>query len=498
VRIGILALLQETNTFIDQPTELSHFRENLYLSGEAIREQLASANHEIGGFFGGLEGAGCEIVPLFAARALPFGTVSDDTCRTLFAEIERSLDEAGPLDGLLLAPHGATVGKTFRDVDGHWLSLVRRHVGPDVPVISTADPHGNLSPLMADSVDAIISYRTNPHIDQRPRGEEAAQLLLRTLRGDVRPTMAASFPPMLISIDRQCTSEEPCLTLCAAVDEVRSHPGVLSASLFLGFPYSDVAEMGAAMTVVTDNDPVLARQLADGLGERMWEMRDELTARLVGVEEALDQASELEGPVLLLDMGDNVGGGSAADGTLLAEAIHRRQAGPAFVCLYDPESVGQAAAAGAGAELELVVGGKTDQLHGPPLQVRATVMSLHDGRFEEPEARHGGMRHFDQGRTAVVTTDSGLTIMLTSRRMVPFSLHQLTDFGVDPASFRLIVAKGVNAPIAAYAPVCPSLVRVNTPGVTTADLDQLTYYHRRRPMYPFEIETAWSPESATV
>ncbi|QDU38752.1 hypothetical protein Mal4_30820 [Maioricimonas rarisocia] len=498
MRIGILALLQETNTFIDQPTELEQFQENLFLRGEAIREQLATANHEIGGFFGGLAEGDCEIVPLFAARALPFGTVSHATCQTLFSEISRALDTAGPLDGVLLAPHGATVGRTTRDVDGHWLSMVRQHVGPDVPLISTADPHANLSPLMADSVDAIIAYRTNPHIDQRARGEEAARLMLRTLRKEVRPTMAAAFPPMLISIDRQCTTEEPCLALCNAVDEIRSRPGVLTASLYLGFPYSDVAEMGAAMTVVTDNDPQLARTLADELGQQMWAMRDELTARLVGVEEALDQAAGLEGPVLLLDMGDNVGGGSAADGTVLAEAIHRRQAGPAFVCLYDPEAVAQAAAAGPGAEVALAVGGKTDSLHGRPLEITATVKSLHDGRFEEPEARHGGMRHFDQGPTAVVTTAGGLTVMLTSRRMVPFSLHQLTDFGVDPAAFRLIVAKGVNAPIAAYAPVCPSLIRVNTPGVTTADLDQLTYHHRRQPMYPFEPATTWSPDTGSA
>jgi microcystin degradation protein MlrC len=145
--------------------------------------------------------------------------------------------------------------------------------------------------------------------------------------------------------------------------------------------------------------------------------------------------------------------------------------------------------------VRLTVGGKTDRQHGPPLEAEFTVQLVADGKFEEPEARHGGIRHFDQGRTAVVRTDAGLTMMLTSRRMVPFSLHQLTDFGLDPAQFHYLVAKGVNAPLAAYAPVCRGIIRVNTPGATTADVESLTYHHRRRPMFPFERDAHWTPSA---
>jgi microcystin degradation protein MlrC len=154
--------------------------------------------------------------------------------------------------------------------------------------------------------------------------------------------------------------------------------------------------------------------------------------------------------------------------------------------LCDPSSVEQADRAGPAARIRLGVGGKTDNLHGPPLEAQFTVISLHDGRFEEPEPRHGGFTRMDQGRTAVVRTDAGLTVMLTTRRMPPFSLRQLTTCGVDPASFHLLVAKGVNAPVAAYAPICQHLIRVNTPGVTTADVKSLDYRHRRRPLFPFE------------
>jgi microcystin degradation protein MlrC len=194
-------------------------------------------------------------------------------------------------------------------------------------------------------------------------------------------------------------------------------------------------------------------------------------------------------------MGDNVGGGSPGDGTALAHALFRRPLTPACVCLYDPESVRQATAAGAGNRVRLRAGGKTDDLHGPPLEADFTVRGLCDGRFTEPEARHGGLTSFDQGPSAVVESDNGLTLLLTSRRMVPFSLRQLTGCGLDPARFRVLVAKGVHAPVAAYAPVCKHLLRVDTPGVTTADLTRLAYRRRRRPMYPFEPDAVWSSDS---
>ncbi|REJ72393.1 MAG: hypothetical protein DWQ34_12320 [Planctomycetota bacterium] len=497
MKVGIIALLQETNTFIAEPTTLAHFEENLLLTGEAVRESLAGTQHEIGGFFGGLAEQGVDAVPIFAARALPYGTVQDEAYQHLKSQMLEACRSAGPLDGLLVAPHGATVSKTVRDVDGDWLSALRDLAGNDIPIISTADPHGNLSPRMINAVNAMISYRTNPHVDQRARGIEAARLMAQTLRGDVNPVVAASFPPMLMSIDKQCTNEEPCRDYCRRIDEVRKRPGVLSASLFLGFPYADVEEMGSAVVVVTAGDRELAESAAAELGGELWARRADFTANLIDPATAVRTAANMPGPVCLLDMGDNAGGGSAADGTVLAHELHRH-GGAAFVCLYDPAAVKQAEQAGVGAKVSLTVGGKTDDLHGPPLDVDVTVDLIADGHFEEPEARHGGMRHFDQGRTAVVHTEGGLTLMLTSRRMVPFSLHQLTDFGVKPENFQFIVAKGVNAPLAAYEQVCPGILRVNTPGATTADVTSLTFHHRRRPMFPFEQETQWTPNCGAL
>ncbi|MCX5661084.1 MAG: MlrC C-terminal domain-containing protein [Planctomycetota bacterium] len=185
-------------------------------------------------------------------------------------------------------------------------------------------------------------------------------------------------------------------------------------------------------------------------------------------------------------MGDNVGGGSPGDGTLIARAIQARGGPKAFVALWDAEASAKAFAAGVGARLTLKMGGKSQAVYAPPLEATVTVQSLHEGKFEETKVRHGGMRHFDMGPTAIVRTDAGLFVQLMTRRVFPTSLVQITSCGLDPTTFGILIAKGVQAPVAAYAPVCVKLIRVNTPGVTDADMRRLTFKNRRRPLFPFE------------
>ena len=491
MRIGIIALLQESNTFIGQPTTLAHFEQELLATGEAVRERLAGTHHEVAGMFHALADAGETAVPIFAARAVPFGVIEGAAIERLLAMMFVALDRAGKLDGVLVAPHGATVSETYLDVDGHWLGELRRRVGPDVPIIGTLDPHANLSPAMVTAMSALIAYRTNPHLDQRARGIDAARTMIETIRGKIRPTMAASFPPLAINIERQHTAEEPCHSAYRFADEQLENEKLLVNSIILGFPYADVPEMGSSAIAVTDDDPQLARRMADELGGYLWRHRDEFAGDFVSIDEALDKATALRGPVCLLDMGDNVGGGSPGDGTLLALALHERKLARSFVCLCDPESVAQAQATGEWGTCHFRVGGKTDMRHGPPLDCDATVVGLYDGHFEEPQPRHGGFTHMDQGPTAVIRTDHGLTIMLTSRRMPPFSLRQLTAHGLLPEDFHLLVAKGVSAPVAAYKEVCKHFIRVNTPGCTTADIEKLQYQRRRRPMFPWEKNAEW-------
>jgi len=487
MRVGIIGLLHESNTFIAEKTTLEHFRQDVLLTGEAVTDRFTDTRHELGGFLAGLSDESLEAVPLFAARAVPYGPITTDAFQQLLEVMHTELQSAGPLDGILVAPHGATVCETIPDADGHWLSELRTAVGDSISIIGTLDPHANLSQRMVDNTTALIAYRTNPHLDQFARGVEAARLMAKTLHGEVQPVQYAEFPPLAINIERQMTSEPHLVPLYDAANESLAHSTVLSNSILLGFPYADVAEMGSSVLVVTDGDAEFAQNEAHRLAEQMWDSREQLDGVFVSMADAVQQASNLPGPVCLLDMGDNVGGGSPGDSTHLAHTISTADAGRSLICLCDPESVEQSVQAGIAATLKLEVGGKTDDLHGSPVVGTFIVRSVHDGKFSDPQTRHGGFTKYDQGQSAVVEqTDGPLTILLTSRRIPPFSLVQLTSCNLEPTDFQIIVAKGVNAPVAAYAPVCPHLIRVNSPGCTTADMKQLSFERRRQPMFPFE------------
>lgn len=486
-RVGIVGLLQESNTFIDGTTRRAHFETDLLLRGEAIRTAMAGAPHEVGGFFAGLAEAAREIeaVPLFLARALPYGRIDQADFETLVGELLDSIAAEGPFDGILAAPHGATVADGHDDADGWWLGRVRELVGPGVPLIASLDPHANLSPAMVAATDAIVAYRSNPHLDQRETGVRAARLMIDTLAGKVRPVQAAAYPPMAINIRSQNTSEEPMRGLYAELAALADRSGILEHSVILGFPYADVAEMGSAVLVVADGDAALAESLAGRMGEVMWRDRALFEPAQTSVAEAIATAcGRTERPVVLLDMGDNVGGGSPGDSTVIAREWQRSGDGSdAFVCLHDPAAVIAAEAAGPGAVIDQAIGDPADPLPGP-----WRVRSLHEGVFHESQARHGGFSVFDQGATAVLDhIDGKIVAMVTTRRMAPFSLAQMTAFALDPAAFSVIIAKGVIAPMAAYAPVARGgFVHVDSPGVTRADMTKLVYEKRRRPLFPFE------------
>lgn len=488
MRVGLISLLHESNTFIQTPTTLELFERDGIATGQAMYERYKNGHHEVSGFIEGLEHAGVDVVPIFHAGTTPSGRITRETCEALVEMMFEQVDAIGELDGYLVAPHGANAGEgdDYRDLDGFWLTKLRATVGDEKPIVCTVDPHANLSPRMVDACDATIAYRSNPHLDQKQRGLEAASLMVRTLKGEIKPVQRGAFPLMGMNIERQLTSAPPCLPMYELANEMLSETGVLSNSIVLGFPYADVEEMGSAFVVVTDGDEEKAQKLADQLAQYLLDHREEFVGEYITIEDAVDQAIAQEGPVCLLDMGDNVGGGSAADGTLIAHELHRRGDTTGFVCLYDAEAQQQARDAGVGNRVTLKMGGKTDEMHGPPLEAEVVVVSLHDGFFKESEVRHGGRTSYQMGDTTVVKTDTGLTISLTSRRVVPFSLGMITSCDLNPADFQILVAKGVHAPVAAYAPVSKALIRVDTPGSTTADMRNFEYHYRRKPMFPFE------------
>ncbi|MBL8240105.1 MAG: M81 family metallopeptidase [Bryobacterales bacterium] len=470
-RVGILGFLHESNTFLGVPTRWEDFASTSMTSGDALRHRWSGARHELGGFFDGCAAAGLEPVPGFATFAVPSGAIAAADFERIAAALLAAFQSMGPLDGLLVALHGATVAESHRDADGEILLRLRALAGPSLPIVVTLDLHANISPQMVDNCNAIVAYRTNPHLDQRERGEEAALLLARAIRGDARPVMALASPPLAVPIAAQTTEN---LFLFDDLRQVLTWPGILSASVALGFYYADVEEMGTSFLAVADHDQALAARAAQWLAGRAWARRHELVTVLPSPAEAVAAAIAAPAkPVALMDVGDNVGGGSPADSLVLFEECLRQGARNALVVLYSPAHVDRCRAAGVGNSVALGF-------------CSGRVKLLSDGLFTERKVRHGGWTHCDQGLTAVVETPENHTVVLTSRRMAPMSLEQIRSAGVIPETKDILIVKGVIAPQAAYREVAASIVLVDTPGPTANDPASFHYLHRRRPMFPLE------------
>ncbi len=484
IRIGLLGIAHESNTFIAKLTTFEDFTKGHLYFGDEIVSEYQNAHHEIGGIIGQFDKSSIEFVPIMYAEATPGGRISSQAADYLMKMMVQSLTDALPLAGLMVVPHGAAVSESQDDFDGYWLTRVRSIVG-NIPVVGTLDLHANVSQTMASAVNVLVPYATNPHVDQRATGERAAEIMLAILADDLRPVQRLLSSKVVIGIEQQYTSSEPCQSLYQLADQMAGYRGVWSIGVVLGFPYADVHDMGTSFLIVTDGDPNLAEQVGADLEQYLIKQRQSFVGEKTSVSDAIKQLSRLSKPVLLLDMGDNVGGGSPGDGTILLQALEESPY-KSFVCIFDPEAVIALEAVQPSQRVSLEIGGHTDNLHGSPIQLDVQLISVVDGHFQEPEPRHGGQVHFNMGKTAIVKTRNSTTLMLTSRRIAPFSLQQLLRFGIKPSEFDVIVAKGVQAPIAAYKSVCPSYLRVNTPGVTTADLAMLNYKKRRRPLFPFE------------
>ncbi len=487
MRLAALGLAHETNTFSDQPADLARFQRAGIVRGPEIVQRFATSQATMAGFLDAGRSPGIEVVPLLFATTEPCGTISRDAFETIVAEMLALLRGRGPWDGVLLAQHGAAVSEEFPDADGEIAARVRALVGPRVPVGVAPDMHANLSPKLVDNVDVTVVYRTNPHLDPRQRASECAELVIGTIRGKIRPVQALEMPPLVVNIVKQFTGEEPMLGIVRDVETVLARPGMLSASVAEGYPYADVAEMGMGFLAVHDGDPAAARSAAQWLARRAWERRAALQGDTPSPEAALRAAAAAPNtPVVLMDVGDNIGGGSPADSTILLAAAKKLGVRGLLQTLCDAAAVRVCVAAGVGNDVTLAVGAKADKRHGAPVAVTGRVRVIADGRFEDPRPTHGGWRFFDGGTTVRLDTTDEHTLVLTSERIGNTSIQQMYSLGIEPERYRVIVAKGVISPRPAYAPIAAEIILVNTPGVTSSDLSQFWYARRRRPLYPFE------------
>jgi microcystin degradation protein MlrC len=480
MKIGILAFIHESNSFVRKQTRIVDF--NISRDND-ILTQWSNSHHEIWGFIRAAHEKNLRILPLLSATAIPSGILTRDTYETILKEMIETISKR-PVDGLLLALHGAMVAEGYEDADGNTAKQLREILGEDKPIVMTLDCHANLSKLMVENVNTTILYRTNPHIDQFERGREAVTTIKRLIQDEINPTQYVEQIPLIINISKQNTKEEPLLSLMNKIERIRTKKGILSVSLGLGFAFSDVEKMGTSLIVVTDNNQETAKNIARFLGRYVWNMRNKFLCELPSPEEAIKEARLVEGTVVLMDVGDNIGGGGPGDSTLLLREVLEQGLEKVLVIITDPEAVQRCLKSSIGEMMRLHVGAKQDSFHGSPIEVKGSLKIIHDGRFIENKPRHGGQREYNQGTTIVIETKENHLIILNSLRTPPFSLNQITSLGIDPREMQIIIAKGVIAPIAAYEPIAEKIITVN-------NIYSFNYKRRRFPLYPLEKDAIY-------
>ena len=485
MRVALLGIVHESNTFVNEPTTLNKFKESRLLFENDIILEYKNSFHELGGMIEVLQTNEIEIVPILYAEATPGGKVTKEAFDFLLDEAMARIKKQLPLDGCLVVPHGAGVCEAYDDMDGFWLSKLRATIGAETPIIGTLDPHANVSQLMINSTDALVAYKTNPHIDQRDVGKEAATIMVELLFGKIKPVQIFSSLPLIIGIEQQFSEKNPYKYLLQLSAEICKIDGVISASILLGFPYADVHEMGASLIVISNGDREIGNIAIKKIENYMTSNKDLFVGFKQEIFSLINKINTIEKPVLLLDMGDNVGGGGPGNSIYLLDQLEDAGIKKTFICIYDPECVKSLMGTEIGASVEIKFGESHEKIEIRKRKI--TLLWKGHGKFDEHKPRHGGQIHFDMGNIAIVETNNQDIVMLTSLRIAPYSLQQLKAFNIDPTSFNAIIAKGVNAPIAAYAEVCKNFIQMNTPGVTQADVTKLKYKKRRSPLFPFEV-----------
>lgn len=481
-RITVGGLWHETNTFASTLTSLDQFYAHQFAESEDLLTRFAGVRNEIGGFIRGAEMHSFELLPALYAAAVPSGIVE----RRAYDQLKRKLIEqlAYPSDGILLALHGAMVAEGVDDVEGDILRTLRDRV-ENRPIVATFDYHANISEDMVRNADVLIGYDTYPHIDAYDRAIEASQILSDILTGKRRPVCSFRKLPLLTAPQSQATDANPMRIILDQVRAAEGLSGIITVSAAAGYPYSDVRRLGFSILVYSDGDQELATRQADALTTAVWSVRHEFVSQSLTPSDAVRRAiNSSVFPVILVDVADNIGGGSPGDGTVILSELLASNASGAVVTIVDPQSVAKAMEAGIGNQIEFCIGGKTDGRHGPPVPVRGTVRVVSDGFFV-----HGGSYMTGQcacmGNTIVLNT-GGVEIVLMERPTMPFDAEQLRSLGINPADKRIIVVKSAVAWRAAYGDIARAVLSVDTPGICSSDLKSFDYRKAPRPIFPID------------
>lgn len=486
MRVASGAISHETSTFTTVPTTWESFSEVWGdVRGPAIIETFRGGNIPTGGFISGAEAHGFELIPTIHAAANPSAPTPRDVFEDIVQELLDGIEQAGDIDGVLLELHGAMVAEGVDDAEGYILNATRQLVGPNVPIVAQLDIHSNVSPRMVENADVLIGRETYPEIDMAERGRECADVLVRIVREGLRPTMALRQLPMFWGLN-QVTAHPPMNEAIARLHALEAEPGVVCGSIATCFPWADIPDMGSSVYVVTDDDIDLAQQLADDLGEWIFERRADWHSPTATTRDRLAEADGAgKFPTIIADYLDNTGGGTPGDSTgMLQTFLDAKLDSACVLYVVDPGAIAKCVEAGVGAVLDLEVGGKSVPAQGTPCPMRAEVIAVSDGEFEYDGPMFAGMPG-NMGASAHIRQD-GVHVILVTIREQPFCTAFSRTLGLDPRKMKYIGVKSQTHFRSGFESWAGGIYVVAEPSVHNPVDGSLVYRNLGRKLYPLD------------
>jgi microcystin degradation protein MlrC len=469
MRIGVISVMQETNTFSVKACRWEDFTT---AAGAEAAERLQGTNSEFAGALEALAELGVEAVPLFYAWALPSGRVERETFQRLEIELTRALVGAGPLDGLVLSLHGAMATADIDDADLALIQCCRRILG-QTPIGICLDLHANVTVGMIKATDLLIGYRTDPHIDMGETGRRIARLLVALVQGNVTPILALEKRAMIVPAEAMNTSTGVLAAIRSAADALES---LLDVSLFPVQPWLDVPEHGFGVVATSNGDRQVAAEAARALADEIWSQRHRfIVPRFVAPAEAYALARTSSArPFLVAESADAPTAGAVGDSPAMVEAaLTYGQGLETTLTLVDPEAVTRCHLAGVGAKINTEVGAAVDHRFWRPVPLEGTVGRVGAGSFKLQGVGYHGLES-SMGRWAVIRS-RGLTVLVTERPAMSSDPSCFRHAGLDPYETDVLVVKSCSDFRPNYPHSEREAVTLDVPGAATPRLDRLEF-----------------------
>jgi microcystin degradation protein MlrC len=483
-RIAVGGFLHETNTFAPTKATYADFVHGggwpAMAEGADVLKVMRNINVGLAGFAEAAQAAGWELVPTISCGASPSAHVTEDAYERIVKVMIDGIKAAGPLDAVYLDLHGAMVTEHLDDGEGEILARVRKVIGKDLPLVVSLDLHANVTPQMVEHADALIAYRTYPHVDMADTGRAAARHLALLLQ--TRQKFAKSYRqlPFLIPISWQCTNDQPTKSIYQKLAALQSD-AVPMLSFAPGFPAADFADCGPSVFAYgrTQSD---ADAAADAVTKLIIGHEDDFDGRIYtpdeGVRYAMELAKTAGKPIVIADTQDNPGAGGDSDTTGMLRALVRNNAQRAAIgVIYDPASAKSAHDAGVGSTVTLALGGKSGIPGDAPYQETFIVEKLSDGKFIAPGPYYGG-RDMDMGPSACLRIGD-VRVVVSSHKAQLADQSMYRYVGIEPMEQAILVNKSSVHFRADFEPIAETLLICAAPGAMPADTATLPWTRLR-------------------